>query len=79
VIGQTAQFPDDEGVDGAELVQELLEGGAVGAAPLAVSVNTRLQPARAKASTWSEGCWSVGEDAGIAERVTHTHERCRTL
>ena len=35
------QLPDDQGVAGAELVQELLEAGRSVRAPLAVSVNTR--------------------------------------
>jgi hypothetical protein len=35
------EFPDDQSVAGAELVQELLEGGAVGAGAAVVSVNTR--------------------------------------
>jgi hypothetical protein len=38
---QAIQLPDDKGVAGAELVQDLFEGGAVLRAPLAVSVNTR--------------------------------------
>jgi hypothetical protein len=28
---ESVEFPDDQGVAGAQLVQELLEGGAVGA------------------------------------------------
>jgi hypothetical protein len=35
------EFPDDQSVAGAELVQELFEGGAVAAGAAAVSVNTR--------------------------------------
>jgi hypothetical protein len=38
---EAVEFPDDQGVTGAQLVQELLEDGAVGPAPLAVSVKTR--------------------------------------
>jgi hypothetical protein len=44
-VGQGAaeavKLPDDQGVTGPELVEELLEDGAVVRAPLAVSVNTR--------------------------------------
>jgi hypothetical protein len=35
------QLPHDQGVAGAQLVQQLLEGGRSGRAPLAVSVKTR--------------------------------------
>ena len=38
---EAVEFPDDQGVARAELVQELLEGGRSVRAPLAVSVNTR--------------------------------------
>jgi hypothetical protein len=58
---EAVELPDDQGVTRPQLVEELLEGEAVGRAPLAVSVNTRLQPAAFRASTWSWGCWSVVE------------------
>jgi hypothetical protein len=38
---QSVQLPDDQGVAGAQLVQDLREDRAVAAAPLAVLVNTR--------------------------------------
>jgi hypothetical protein len=38
---EAVKLPDDQGVTGPELVEELLEDGAVVRAPLAVSVNTR--------------------------------------
>ena len=38
---QPVEFPDDQGVAGAELVQDLLEAGRSVRAPLAVSTNTR--------------------------------------
>jgi hypothetical protein len=38
---EAVQFPDDEGVAGAELVQDLGEGGAVGAGAAGGSANTR--------------------------------------
>jgi hypothetical protein len=56
---EAVEFPDDQGVAGAQLVQDLGEGGRSGRAPLAVSTNTREQPAAFSASTWSCGCWSV--------------------
>jgi hypothetical protein len=38
---QAVEFPDDQGVAGTELVQELLEGGAVGAGAAGGLGNTR--------------------------------------
>ena len=38
---EAVQFPDDQGVAGAQLVQDLLRTGRSLRAPLAVSVNTR--------------------------------------
>ena len=38
---EPVEFPDDRGVAGAQLVKDLLQGGAAVRAPLAVSVNTR--------------------------------------
>jgi hypothetical protein len=58
---EAVELPDDQGVAGTELVQELAVGGQSLRAPLAVSVNTRQQPVRSRASTWSWGCWSVVE------------------
>jgi hypothetical protein len=38
---EAVELPDDRGISGPQLVQELLEGGRSVRAPLAVSVNTR--------------------------------------
>jgi hypothetical protein len=38
---EPVEFPDDQGVTGPELVQDLLKVGRSARAPLAVSVNTR--------------------------------------
>jgi hypothetical protein len=38
---EAVELPDDQGVAGAQLVEELLEGGRSARAPLAVSVKTR--------------------------------------
>jgi len=58
---EAVEFPDDEGVAGAEMVQELLEDGAVGAGAAGGLGEYSEQPAAVRASTWSWGCWSVVE------------------
>jgi len=76
---QPVQLPHHQGVARAQLVQELLEGGPVGAgaagglgehpvaagAPEGVDLEVRLLVG--------------GGDAGVAEQVTHARERCRIL
>jgi hypothetical protein len=76
---QSVEFPDDQGVAGAQLVQDLLEGGAVGAGaagglgehPVAASV---LQGVDLEL-----GVLVGGGDAGIAEQMSHAGNRRRTL
>jgi hypothetical protein len=58
---EAVEFPDDQGVAWAELVQDCWRVGRLVRAPLAVSVNTRKHPAAVRASTWRLGCWSVVE------------------
>jgi hypothetical protein len=76
---EAVEFPDDQGVAGAELVQDLGEGGAVGAGAAG-----RLDKHPGAAG----GCEGVdlelgvlvgGGDAGIAEQVAPARERCTTL
>jgi hypothetical protein len=59
---EAVELPHDQGVAGGpQLVEELLEGGPVGAGAAGGLDNTRWQPAAFGASTWSWGCWSVVE------------------
>jgi hypothetical protein len=48
-------------------------------APLAVSVNTRYQPARWRSSTLQVRLLVGGGDAGVAEQMSHAHDGRRTL
>ena len=53
---EAVQFPDDQGVAGPQLVEDLLEGGPVGPGAAGGLGEDSEQPARYKASTWSCGC-----------------------
>jgi hypothetical protein len=76
---QAVEFPDDRGIAGAQLVQDLVEGGAVGAGaagrlgehPIAAGGLQRVDLE----------LWLLigGGDAGIAEQMSHAGERCTTL
>jgi hypothetical protein len=76
---EPVQFPDDQGVAGAELVQELFEGGADGAGaagrfgehPVAAGCDERID--------LEVRLLIGGGDAGVAEQVSHAGERRRTL
>ena len=58
---EPVEFPDDQGVAGAQLVQDLLEGGPVGAGAAGGLGKHPIAAGRLRASTWSWGCWSVVE------------------
>jgi hypothetical protein len=58
---EAVQLPHDQGVVGAQLVQELLEGGAVDAGAAGRLGEYPVAAARWRASTWRWGCWSVVE------------------
>jgi hypothetical protein len=76
---EAVEFPDDEGVAGAELVQELGEGGAVGAGaagglgehPIAAGVLEGVDLE----------LWLLvgGGDPGVAEQMSHAADRLTTL
>jgi hypothetical protein len=73
------ELPDDQGVAGAELVQDLLEGGPVGA-----GAASGLGEHPIAAST-HEGVdlelWLLvgGGDPGVAKQMCHAADRRRTL
>ena len=58
---QPVQLPDDQGVAGAQLVQELLEDRPVGAGAAGGLGEHPVAAGTLRASTWSWGCWSVVE------------------
>jgi hypothetical protein len=58
---KAVELPDDQGVAGPQLVQDLLEGGAVGAAAAGGLGERSIAADTLQASTWSWGCWSEVE------------------
>jgi hypothetical protein len=76
---EMVKLPDDQGVAGAELVQDLLEDGAVGGRaaggldkdPVAAGALQRVD-----LQVW---LLVGGGDAGVAEQVAHAHDGRRTL
>jgi hypothetical protein len=75
----TVEFPDDEGVAGAQLVQELCEGGAVGAG---AAGGLGEDPVAAGALEGVDlELWLLvgGGDAGVAEQMSHVGKRLRTV
>ena len=76
---ETVEFPDDQSVSGAELVQELLEdrtvaagaAGGLGVHPVAARSGQRVD--------LKVGLLVGGGDAGVAEQVSHAADRLTTL
>jgi hypothetical protein len=76
---QPVQFLHRQGVARAELLEELLEGRAVGAGA-AGSLSEHPVAAGALEGVDLEVWLLVGSgDAGVAEQVTHADDGCRTL
>jgi hypothetical protein len=76
---EAVEFPDDQGVAGPQLVQELLEGGPV-AAGAAGGLGEHPVAAGALQSVDLE-LWLLvgGGNTGVAEQMSHARERRRTL
>jgi hypothetical protein len=68
---EAVEFPDDQGVAGAELVQELLEGGPVGAGAAGGLGEHPKAPSRGEGVDLEVRLLIGGGDAGIAEQVSH--------
>jgi hypothetical protein len=66
---EPVQFPDDQGVAGAELVQELLEGGAVGAGATGGLGEHPVAALKFQGVDLEVGLLVGGGDAGVAEQV----------
>ena len=73
------QLPHDEGVVGTELVQELGEGGPVGAGAAGRLGEHPIAAGRGEGVDLELGVLAGGGDAGIAEQLSHVRERRRTL
>jgi hypothetical protein len=76
---EAVEFPDDQGVAGAQLVEELLEDGTVGAG---AAGGLGKYPVAADAFQGVDlklGLLVGGGDAGVAEQVSHAADRRTTL
>jgi hypothetical protein len=76
---EAVQFPDDQGVAGAELVQELLEGGASGAGAAGRLDKHSIATGGVQRVNLELGLLVGGGDAGIAEQMSHAADRLTTL
>jgi hypothetical protein len=76
---QAVQLPDHQGVAGAQLVQQLLEGGPVGAGAAGRLGEHPIAAGAPQGVDLELGLLVGGGDAGIAEQVTHAADRLTTL
>jgi hypothetical protein len=76
---EAVQFPDDQGVAGPQLVEELLEGGAVGAGAAGRLGEHSVAPGTLERVDLELGLLVGGGDAGVAEQVSHAADGCRNL
>jgi hypothetical protein len=76
---QAVGLPDDQGVAGAELVQELLEGGAVGAGAAGGLGEHPVAAGAFQGVDLEVGLLVGGGDAGIAKQMSHAADRLTTV
>jgi hypothetical protein len=76
---QAVELPDDQGVAGSQLVQELIEGGPVGAGAAGGLGEHPIAAGGLKGVDLELGVLVGGGDAGIAKQMSHVRERRRTL
>jgi hypothetical protein len=76
---EAVELPHDQGVAGPELVQELSEGGAVGAGAAGGLDKHSVAASSIERVDLELGLLVGGGDAGIAEQVSHAWEGRRTL
>ena len=76
---EAVEFPDDQGVAGSELVEDLGEDGAVGAGAAGGLGEHPVAAGGLEGVDLEGGLLVGGGDAGIAEEVSHTPERPTTL
>jgi hypothetical protein len=72
---QAVGLPDDQGVAGAELVQELLEGGAVAAGAAGGLGEHPIAAGALEGVDLELGVLVGGGDRGIAEQMSHGQDR----
>jgi hypothetical protein len=76
---EPVELPDDEGVAGAQLVQELGEDGPVGAGAAGRLDKDAVAAGGLQGVDLELWLLVSGGDAGIAEQVTHAADRLTTL
>jgi hypothetical protein len=76
---EPVEFPDHEGVAGAQLVQDLLEDGVVGGHAAGGLGEHPVAAGRSEGVDLELRVLVGGGDAGIAEQMSHAGQRRRTL
>jgi hypothetical protein len=76
---EAVEFPDDQGVAGPQLVEDLLEGGSVGAGAAGGLGEHPVAAGRREGVDLELGVLVGGGDAGIAEQMTHAADRLTTV
>jgi hypothetical protein len=73
------QFPDDQGVAGAQLIEDLRKGGAVAVGAAGGLGEHPVAAGALEGVDLQVGLLVGGGDAGVAEQVSHARDGCRTL
>jgi hypothetical protein len=69
---EAVELPDDQGVPGTQLVQQLLQGGAVGAGAAGGLGEHPVAARRSEGVDLELGVLVGGGDPSVAEEMTHT-------
>jgi ABC-type sugar transport system substrate-binding protein len=75
---EAVQFPDDQGVAGPQLVEDLLEGGPVGPGVAGGLGEDSVAAGALQGVDLKRRLLVGGRDAGVAEQVPHAGERPTT-
>jgi hypothetical protein len=76
---EAVEFPDDQGIARAQVVEELGEGGAVGAGAAGGLGEHPVAAGRRELVDLELGLLVGGGDAGIAEQMAHAGDRLTTV
>ena len=76
---EAVEFPDDQGVTGPQLVQDLLESGSVGAGAAGGLGEDPIAAGSGEGVDLELGVLVGGGDAGVAEQVSHAADRRTTV
>src|SRR5215211_7264161 len=75
---EAVEFPDDQGVAGAQLVQDLLEGGAVGAGAAGGLGEHPVAAGPLQGVDLKLRLLVGSRDASVTEQMSHAADRLRT-